>query len=218
MLTYNLSGHGSREASPVAQRETTMDSPPTGTVTFLFTDIEGSSRLWETYPDAMAGALALPRRHPALGRPRPQRLHRQDARRRHPRRLRPRRRCPRSAVPHSWPSTDRWPRSLTLKVRCALHTATAEERDGDYFGPQSTAPPAWSPPPWRPDPARPPPRKSVCARLPARRRHPARPGPAPPQGPAPRRSASSRSSRPACRPVSTPRSPLDAPARPAQPD
>jgi predicted ATPase/class 3 adenylate cyclase len=30
---------------------------PTGTVTFLLTDIEGSSRLWETVPDAMEEAL-----------------------------------------------------------------------------------------------------------------------------------------------------------------
>ena len=33
---------------------------PTGTVTLLFTDIEGSTRLWEAEPDAMAVAL---RRH-----------------------------------------------------------------------------------------------------------------------------------------------------------
>ena len=30
---------------------------PSGTVTFLFTDIEGSARLWEAYPKAMAEAL-----------------------------------------------------------------------------------------------------------------------------------------------------------------
>jgi predicted ATPase/class 3 adenylate cyclase len=31
---------------------------PTGTVTFLFTDIEGSTQLWEKYPEAMQAALA----------------------------------------------------------------------------------------------------------------------------------------------------------------
>ena len=38
-------------------------NPPSGTVTFLFTDIEGSTRLWEEHPDAMRSALA---RHDAL--------------------------------------------------------------------------------------------------------------------------------------------------------
>src|SRR5438876_9304783 len=31
---------------------------PSGTVTFLFTDIEGSTRRWEQYPEAMKAALA----------------------------------------------------------------------------------------------------------------------------------------------------------------
>ena len=31
---------------------------PTGTVTFLFTDIEGSTKLWEKYPETMKSALA----------------------------------------------------------------------------------------------------------------------------------------------------------------
>src|SRR5262245_46754131 len=33
--------------------------PPSGTVTFLFTDIEGSTRRWEADPDAMRAALVV---------------------------------------------------------------------------------------------------------------------------------------------------------------
>src|SRR5512133_2113090 len=40
-----------------------MTSRPSGTVTFLFTDIEGSTARWEQYPDAMKIALA---RHDAI--------------------------------------------------------------------------------------------------------------------------------------------------------
>ena len=40
-----------------------MSELPTGTITFLFTDIEGSTRLWEQHPEAMEAALA---RHDAL--------------------------------------------------------------------------------------------------------------------------------------------------------
>jgi hypothetical protein len=36
---------------------------PSGTVTFLFTDIESSTELWERYPEAMKAALA---RHDAI--------------------------------------------------------------------------------------------------------------------------------------------------------
>lgn len=35
-----------------------MSDYPTGTVTFLFTDIEGSTALWEQYPDAMRAGMA----------------------------------------------------------------------------------------------------------------------------------------------------------------
>ena len=41
-----------------SQSEQTIIQPPTGTVTFLFTDIEGSTRLWEVEKDAMGLALA----------------------------------------------------------------------------------------------------------------------------------------------------------------
>ncbi|HMA36721.1 MAG TPA: tetratricopeptide repeat protein [Chloroflexia bacterium] len=42
-----------------------MPELPTGTVTFLFTDIEGSTKRWEQFPDAMPAALA---RHDAIVR------------------------------------------------------------------------------------------------------------------------------------------------------
>jgi len=40
-----------------------MAPPPAGTVTFLFTDIEGSTKLWQQHPDTMEKAL---KRHHAL--------------------------------------------------------------------------------------------------------------------------------------------------------
>ena len=42
-----------------------MAELPSGTVTFLFTDLEGSTRLWDERPDAMRSALA---RHDELVR------------------------------------------------------------------------------------------------------------------------------------------------------
>lgn len=38
---------------------------PTGTVTLLLADVEGSTRLWETQPDEMAGQLLNGNTHPA---------------------------------------------------------------------------------------------------------------------------------------------------------
>ena len=35
-----------------------MARAPTGTVTFLFTDVEGSTKLWERGPEALSQALA----------------------------------------------------------------------------------------------------------------------------------------------------------------
>ena len=40
-----------------------MPELPTSTVTFLFTDLDGSSRLWDEHQDAMRAAVA---RHDAL--------------------------------------------------------------------------------------------------------------------------------------------------------
>jgi class 3 adenylate cyclase len=46
-------------------RQNVQMALPTGTVTLLFTDIEGSTRLWEQHPQAMSTALE---RHDALMR------------------------------------------------------------------------------------------------------------------------------------------------------
>ena len=113
-----------------------MDGPPTGTVTFLFTDIEGSTKLWERHPSAMHTALA---RHDEI-------LQRAigsrggyvfktvgdafcaafaDA----------------SDALEAALETQRalfgeeWEGGFVIKVRIALHTGAAEERGGDYFGP-----------------------------------------------------------------------------------
>ena len=69
-----------------------MAELPSGTVTFLFTDLEGSTRLWEQQPDAMQAALA---RHDEILRDaveRTRRPRREDDRRRRARGVRDRRR------------------------------------------------------------------------------------------------------------------------------
>src|SRR5689334_8605371 len=107
---------------------------PTGTVTFLFTDIEGSTRLWEDQPHAMQVALA---RHDAL--------------------------LTEAITAHGgtvvkttgdgihavFPVADAglaaaldaqlaladepWV-GCTIRARMGLHTGSAELRDGDYYG------------------------------------------------------------------------------------
>jgi predicted ATPase/class 3 adenylate cyclase len=111
-------------------------SPPTGTVTFLFTDIEGSTKLWENDAPAMQASLA---RHDEILR------------------LAIEERggyvfktvgdafcCAFSTAPDALEAAlesqrlllkERWGESTPLRVRMALHMGTAEERDEDYFGP-----------------------------------------------------------------------------------
>jgi predicted ATPase/class 3 adenylate cyclase len=109
---------------------------PSGEVTLLFTDIEGSTRLWETRPDAMRVALV---RHDDILR---------------------------SVIEGSSGyvfktvgdafcasfgdaagaleavlvaqralADETWPEGVSLRVRMGLHTGSCDERDGDYFGP-----------------------------------------------------------------------------------
>ena len=131
-----------REEQPPAEEAPPPDAKaaelPTGVVTFLLTDIEASTALWESDHDAMAASLALhdelversagahggrllktqgegdstvtvfPRASDALG-------------------------CAtelRAAL-----DAAEWEGGLELRVRIAVHTGEAHERAGDYFGP-----------------------------------------------------------------------------------
>lgn len=109
---------------------------PSGTVTFVFTDIEGSTVLWQRDPVAMRDALV---RH--------DRLLRSvlashggyifstsgDAF------------CAAFAAPDDALAaavevqraitSELWPEPTAIRVRAGVHTGTADERDGDYFGP-----------------------------------------------------------------------------------
>ncbi|WP_297601748.1 adenylate/guanylate cyclase domain-containing protein, partial [Mycobacterium sp.] len=44
--------------SETSWSDVTMSELPTGTVTLLLADVEGSTRLWETQPDQMKDAIA----------------------------------------------------------------------------------------------------------------------------------------------------------------
>jgi predicted ATPase/class 3 adenylate cyclase len=106
-----------------------------GTVTFLFTDLEGSTRLWEDFPDAMQDALA---RHDALLRDailarngrivkmRGDGVHAvfgsaHDA-------LGAAAGAQRAIAEEPWDATG------PLRVRMGVHTGDAELREGDYYG------------------------------------------------------------------------------------
>ena len=108
---------------------------PHGTVTFLFTDVEASTGLWDHFPEAMRTALTIHdeilrssigtfRGHvfstagdaysaafwtpgDALGA---------------------------ALAAQRALDTAPWPEPAELRVRMGMHTGTAHERDGDYFG------------------------------------------------------------------------------------
>jgi predicted ATPase/class 3 adenylate cyclase len=111
-----------------------MDGPR-GTVTFLFTDVEGSTRLWDAAPESMREALA---RHDRILR---------DAMAAHggfvfatggdgfAAAFSRAGDALEAAVDAQVRLTEeRWREFTPLRVRMGLHTGEAEERGGDYFG------------------------------------------------------------------------------------
>jgi predicted ATPase/class 3 adenylate cyclase len=105
-------------------------------VTFLFTDIEGSTRLWESHPSEMRKALE---RHDEILRSIIEGsggyvfstagdafsaafARAADA-------------FASAADVQNLLQTESWPGPTPLRVRMGIHTGEAHERDGDYFGP-----------------------------------------------------------------------------------
>jgi predicted ATPase/class 3 adenylate cyclase len=109
---------------------------PTGTVTFLFSDVEGSTQRWDSHREAMEAASA---RHDAILRSAI------EAHRGHVFKTIGDAFCAAFArVSDATAAAVAAQRALAvedfsavggLRVRCALHTGEAVERDGDYFGP-----------------------------------------------------------------------------------
>lgn len=114
-----------------------MADLPTGVVTFIFTDVEGSTRLWEQHSDAMRDAM---RRHDELieaavasnggvvVRPRGEGDSRFAVFA-----------SPTDAVASARDiqqelAAELWPTPRPLRVRMALHTGEADLRAGDYYG------------------------------------------------------------------------------------
>ena len=113
-----------------------MAGAPSGTVTFLFTDVQGSTQLWAAEPDAMEKAVDL---HDAivLGA-----VERQDG-------------YVFSTAGDAFAAAfgrvsnavaaalevqsalgqQEWPTSRPIRIRIGLHLGEARERDGNYFGP-----------------------------------------------------------------------------------
>jgi predicted ATPase/class 3 adenylate cyclase/Tfp pilus assembly protein PilF len=125
--------HGER-ASPARQGSREL---PSGTVSFLLTDIEGSTRMWRTNPEAMLGAVT---RHREL-------IHRSVER--HGGAL-PKDQGEGDSVLAAFEratdavaaalafqtalAEEQWPEGAPVRVRAAVHTGEAEIRDNNYYG------------------------------------------------------------------------------------
>ena len=108
-----------------------MQPAPTGTVTFLFTDVEGSTRLWEERPEAMSGDLAqhddqlrdtIEANGGYVVKGTGDGFHAAFA-------------DAGAAVSAAVAAQRIVTETTSLQVRMGLHTGVADFRDGDYYGP-----------------------------------------------------------------------------------
>ena len=110
--------------------------PPAHTVTILFTDIEGSTRLWEEQREAMSVALAA---HDATLRAAVESAGGSVVKTTGDGMLAAFERAESALVAavegQRALARQSWPTTVPLAVRMAVHTGTAETRDGDLFGP-----------------------------------------------------------------------------------
>jgi predicted ATPase/class 3 adenylate cyclase len=108
---------------------------PEGTVTFLFTDLESSVKLWEQYPEAMR--LALPRHDALVGHA--VEAHGGQVFKTVGDAFYTAFSTPPDAVAAALEAqraldTEPWPETGPLRMRVALHTGVAQLRGDDYFG------------------------------------------------------------------------------------
>ncbi|MCH2516788.1 MAG: tetratricopeptide repeat protein [Dehalococcoidia bacterium] len=111
---------------------------PTGVITYLFTDLEGSTQLWQEHPGEMSGVLA---RHDELltsvieehggmvvrSRGEGDSLFAVFVRARDA--------AAAACAVQQAILKEPWPLELSIKVRMALHTGESELREHDYYGP-----------------------------------------------------------------------------------
>ncbi len=112
-----------------------MAELPSGTVTFLFTDLEGSTRLWEEHPEAMRPALA---RHDEILREavaaRGGHLVKTTGDGIHAVFATAHDALEAAVAMQTGLGAESFAETGPLLVRMGLHTCEAEYRDGDYYG------------------------------------------------------------------------------------
>lgn len=128
---------GSTESTELHLEGPRTSELPSGVITYLFTDVEGSTQLWQQHPDDMRAALAG---HDALLA---SEIERHDG---VPVRSRGEGDSFFAVFTHAPDAVaaacaiqrvllrESWPADISIRVRMALHTGDAELRDHDYYG------------------------------------------------------------------------------------